>query len=145
MKAQNLKQLREQIKDRLDREQAAHILTGLGYAVGRDWKFALREEERTPSASIRQDGFIKDFGSDWSGDIVALLHEVKGMPMKDSVLFVCQQLGISTDEAYEHRPLPVTRKPQQFTELTDERHQQITADAERFSLSRSQTFADAVL
>ncbi len=138
----DLKILRQRIKDSIDREQTAHILTGLGYEVGRDWKFALREDERTPSTSIRQDGLITDFGDDWSGDIVALLHDKKGLSLRDATLYVCEQMGIATDESYEHVPLPVKRKPQQPTELTDERYRQIVSDVGRFDSLDRQTFKD---
>ncbi len=137
----DLKILRQMIKDSIDREQTAHILTGLGYEVGRDWKFTLREE-RTPSSSIRQDGLITDFGDDWSGDIVALLHEKRSLSLKDATLFVCEQMDISTDETYANVPLPVNRKPQPATELTDERYQQIVSDIGRFDSSAKQTFKD---
>ena len=138
----DLKILRQMIKDSIDREQTAHILTGLGYQVGRDWKFALREDERTPSASIRQDGLITDFGDGWSGDIVALLHEKRSLSLKDATLFICEQMGISTDESYEYVPLPVNRKPQLQAELTDERHRQIVSTIGKFDRSDKQTFKD---
>ena len=139
----NLKILRQMIKDSIDREQTAHILTGLGFEVGRDWKFALREDERTPSASIRQDGYISDFGDgrSWS-DVVALLHENRGLSLKDATLFVCEQMGISTDESYEHVPLPIKRNPQPTIELTNERYRQIVSDIGKFDRSDKQTFSD---
>ena len=74
MKIETLKELRKQIKQSMDRDKVKAILEYLGYEVDRNYTFKLREE-RTPSASIRRDGYIKDFGSGWGGDIVALIHE----------------------------------------------------------------------
>ena len=92
---QNLKQLREQIKTKLNKEQVADLLTYIGYEVTRDFKFKLRQGERTASASIRADGFLKDFGGDgWSGDIVALLHEHHKQSLKDAMEYVASCLGI---------------------------------------------------
>ncbi len=90
----DLKQLRAQIKAALDKETTAEILSFIGYEVDRNYKFKLREDENTPSASIRNDGYIKDFGSDWGGDIVALLHEHHGQTLKDATLYVCDCLGV---------------------------------------------------
>ncbi len=129
------------IKDSTDREQTAHILTGLGYEVGRDWKFSLREDERTPSTSIRKDGLITDFGDDWSGDIVALLYEKRGLSLKDATLYVCEQMGVSTDESYEYVPLPLKRTPQPQIELTQERYSEIMVELWQFDQSQEmQTF-----
>ncbi len=89
----NLQALRTQIKTQIDREKAKAILEHLGYEVDRNYKFRLRDE-RTPSASIRQDGYIKDFGSGWGGDIVALLHEHRGVELKEATKWVAACLGI---------------------------------------------------
>ena len=137
----DLKVLRQMVKDRIDREQTSDILSLSGYEVGRDWKFALREEEKTPSASIRQDGYINDFGGDFGGDIVALLHEERGMSLRDATLYVCDQMGIFTDESHTHVPIPIKGKPQLPTELTDERCSEITAEIMVFDQSSElQTF-----
>ncbi len=131
------------IKNSIDRELTTHILTGLGYQIGRDCKFALREDERTPSTSIRQDGLITDFGDDWSGDVVALLHEKRDLSLRDATLYVCEQMGIHTDESYEHISIPVKRQSRQNIELTDERYQRIVFDVEKYDRSNIQTFNDA--
>ncbi len=89
----DLKQLRVQLKQSLDREKVADILSFIGYEVRRDFKFAIRDE-KTPSASINNDGYIKDFGSGWGGDIIALLHEHHGQTLKDATLYVASCLGV---------------------------------------------------
>lgn len=90
----DLKQLRTQIKGALDKEKAADILSFIGYDVTRDYKFRLREDERTPSASIRNDGYIRDFGSDWGGDVIALLHEHHGQTLPNATKYVADCLGV---------------------------------------------------
>ena len=49
----------------LDRKKTALILMDLGYEVNAGWKFKIRKDERTPSASINSNGKIKDFGTGW--------------------------------------------------------------------------------
>ncbi len=88
-----LKELRAHIKASMDKEKTKAILEHLGYEVNRDYKFRLRDE-KTPSASIRRDGYIKDFGSGWGGDIVALLHEHRGVELKEATKWVAACLGI---------------------------------------------------
>ena len=88
-----LKELRAQIKASMDKEKAKAILEHLGYEVNRDYKFRLRDE-KTPSASIRRDGYIKDFGSGWGGDLVALLHEYHATPLPEATKWIAACLGI---------------------------------------------------
>ncbi len=89
----DLKQLRAQLKQSLDRQKTAELLSFIGYEVTRDFKFKIRDE-KTPSASIDRNGNIKDFGDDWYGDVVALLHEHKGMSLKDATEYVASCLGV---------------------------------------------------
>ncbi len=90
----DLKTLRQQIKDSLDRETTESLLSYLGYEIQRDHKFKLRPEERTASASVDRKGNITDFGSGWSGDPVALLHEHHGQTLKDASHYIATALGI---------------------------------------------------
>lgn len=85
--------LRAGIKQRTTREDVARILRHIGHPVNRDWKFSIRDE-RTPSASIRADGYLHDFGDGWGGDIVALLHEHKGQSLPEATRYVAACLGI---------------------------------------------------
>ena len=96
---QDLKQLRQQIKERLDRETVAELLSFIGYEIQRDFKFKLRPDERTASASINTNGQITDFGSGWSGDIVALLHEQQGHSLPSATRFVADCLGVKYETA----------------------------------------------
>jgi len=95
----------KELKAYLDKQVVRGILESLGYEFSRAGLFRLRDE-RTPSASIRRDGLIKDFGSDWSGDIFALLQEYHGMTFKESVDYVANYLGISSNA-----PLNVQKAP----------------------------------
>ena len=90
----DLKQLRTQIKQSMDKEKTADILNFIGYEVDRNYKLKLRPDEATPSASIRHDGFIKDFGGDFGGDVVALLHEFHGMKLQAATRYVADCLSI---------------------------------------------------
>lgn len=51
------------------------LLQHLGYEVDSNYKFKMREE-KTHSASIRFDGFLKDFGSNFSGNVITFMMEV---------------------------------------------------------------------
>ena len=93
----NLKKLRRQIKESLDRDKVRAMLEHLGYTVNRNYMFRLRPDDGTPSASIRRDGYIKDFGSGWGGDIVALIHEYHNVPLKEATGWVAECLGIRID------------------------------------------------
>ena len=93
----DLKQIRAQIKESLDRDKVMAMLEALGYRVNRNYMFRLRPDDSTPSASIRGDGYIKDFGSGWGGDIVALIHEYHQTPLKEATVWVAQCLGIRID------------------------------------------------
>ena len=93
----DLKQLRAQIKESLDRDKVRAMLEALGYKVNRNYMFRLRADDNTPSASIRRDGYIKDFGSGWGGDIVALIHEYHQTPLKEATLWVAQCLSIRSE------------------------------------------------
>jgi len=98
----DIKALRTQIKQEADREKVRAMLELLGYEVDSGYMFKLRDE-RTPSASIRRDGYIKDFGSGWGGDIVALLYEQRGVPLVDATKWVAECLGIEVRDE-QHTP-----------------------------------------
>ena len=89
----NLKILRQRIKDRLDRETTKDLLLFIGYEVGRNYKFKLRQE-RTPSASVDKFGYITDFGDGWRGDPVALLYEKHGISLPEATWYIADCLGI---------------------------------------------------
>ena len=78
----------EQIKQSLDQATAAHIVESCGYEVNRNYKFKYRQDERTPSASIAKDGYIKDFGCDLATDAIGFVQEVKQLSFKDAVAYV---------------------------------------------------------
>lgn len=83
----------EEVRLSLDQSSTAAILEYIGYEVYRGYKFKLREE-RTPSASIRKDGYIFDFGGDFRGDMIALLQEYHEMNFPQAVGYVAECLGI---------------------------------------------------
>jgi hypothetical protein len=77
----------QDIKKELNQEIVLDIVESLGYDVCFN-KFKLREEERTHSAKVYQDGFIKDYGGDFVGDIFDLLHIYHGMNFRDSIQYI---------------------------------------------------------
>jgi len=81
------------LRERLDRETVAEILRSLGYALDSRYRFKLRDE-KTPSASIREDGYIKDFGDDFGGDIFDVLETYHDMNSAQSRQYVAGILGI---------------------------------------------------
>ncbi len=78
----------EQIKLSLDQETVSQIVESCGYHVNRNFKFKFREDERTPSASISKEGYIKDFGSDLGTDAIGFVQEVKQLDFKSAVEYV---------------------------------------------------------
>lgn len=73
------------------------MLSFIGYEIDRNFKFKLRDE-KTPSACISKTGSITDFGSGWSGDIVSLLYEYKGISLGEATLYVAKLMDIPIQE-----------------------------------------------
>jgi len=88
------KHMLERVRAALNGKTVAGIVHYLGYDLYRGNKFRLREDERTPSTSIRNDGYIKDFGGDFSGDLIALLREQHGMSFEEAVRYIAVCLGV---------------------------------------------------
>ncbi len=84
----------EEIRLRLDQHATAAILENAGYKMHKGYKFRLREDEKTPSASVRGDGLIKDFGGDFTGDIIDLLREYHDMSFVEAVNYVAICVGV---------------------------------------------------
>jgi len=83
----------QEIKNLLDGQSTATILQHIGYEIYRGNKFKLRDEN-TPSVSIRRDGYIKDFGGDFSGDLISLLREYHDMSFEDAIKYLATCLGV---------------------------------------------------
>ena len=83
-----------EVRDSLDLESTLHILLYIGYKIYPGKKIKLREDEKTPSVSIRRDGLIKDFGGDFTGDIIDVLREYHGMSFEEAVRYVATCLGV---------------------------------------------------
>lgn len=104
-----------ELKPSLNGEIVRDILENLGYEFNRNKQFRLRDE-RTPSASIRIDGFIKDFGSGWSGDIFDLLKDYHDMDLNAAVEYVASYLGVSDSslevkKATQYKPYKEENRP----------------------------------
>lgn len=77
----------DEIKNRLNRETVADIISSLGYDVNRKFMFKYRQDERTASASIK-DGtnpLIKDWGADLETDAIGFIQIVKQRSFKEAV------------------------------------------------------------
>ena len=85
-----------EIKGRLDIYTVLNILESLGYRINSHRMFKLRPEERTPSASVSPQGYIKDFGGDFGGDVIDLLQEIHGMNLKEALSYVGSFVGVDT-------------------------------------------------
>ncbi len=83
-----------EIRDSLDLESTLHILQHIGYKIYPGKKIKLREDENTPSVSIRRDGLIKDFGGDFTGDVIDVLREYRGMSFEEAVRYAATCLGV---------------------------------------------------
>lgn len=84
----------QELKQQLDGNGTIHILSHMGYTLYAGNKFKLRSEESTPSASIRRDGYIKDFGGDFSGDLIELLKQYHNMSFEEAVDYIATCLGV---------------------------------------------------
>lgn len=84
----------ESIKSRLDREIVADIITSYGYVVNRNFKFKIREDEKTPSASIADDGLIKDFGGEFTGDVIDFIIYTQKEDFKSACEIVAEFVGV---------------------------------------------------
>lgn len=88
----DLKNLKEEIKERLDRETVATILSFNGDEVSRDWKLV-----NNKSICIRSNGYIKEFSNSSGfsyGDIFDWLQFSKGITLKESIYYVAELLGV---------------------------------------------------
>jgi len=90
----NIIKAAKNLKERLSYEDTLRLIDFIGHKFNRNGKFRLREDERTASASVRKrDNYIKDFGSDWGGDIFALLMEFHGLTFTEAVDYVNNCVG----------------------------------------------------
>ena len=104
----------QEVRDLLDAEIVKAILIFIGYAIDANYKFKMRIEN-TPSASIRHDGYIKDFGSDFGGSIFDLFGKVWGMSFKKSMRYVYRCLGANMrQKESDYAPL---RNPSEFQKM----------------------------
>lgn len=71
------------IRDYLNDALVVAYLTFLGFEIDANLKFKMRDE-KTPSASIAQNGYIKDFGGTFSGDIISFIMEAYSLSFIDA-------------------------------------------------------------
>ena len=78
----------------LNGKEVIKFMMFLGYEFNNQGFTTIRAE-RTPSVRVRKDGLIKDFGSGWSGDLIALLQEYQGLSFKEAVEYIEKVLNVS--------------------------------------------------
>lgn len=74
-------------------EVVSALLTHLGYEIDSSSMFKLRVTEKTASASIRYDGYIKDFGGSFSGSIINFIMHVYQLGFLDSWKYIQNCFG----------------------------------------------------
>ena len=87
----------EALKRRLNQPLVRDIIIASGFEVNKNFKFKIRNE-RTASASISSNGYINDFGGDFSGDIFEFLMKFKNMNFKESLKYVADILNYDENE-----------------------------------------------
>lgn len=71
----------------LHKDETRAFLEYLGFNVDEHYKFKMRNDEKTASASIDpKNGYIKDFGSGFRGDVIAFYKEIKACDDKTAFL-----------------------------------------------------------
>lgn len=92
-------------------------LEGRGYKFNRAGLFRLRDE-RTPSASIRRDGYIKDFGGDFSGDLIDYFEKKESMSKSEAINYIGYLVGLTDSIDTKIKPLNIP-KPKQESNISD--------------------------
>lgn len=86
--------LRE-VTESFNQQSVAAVVQHTGREIYRGYKFRLRVDEKSPSASIRRkDGYIKDFGGEFSGDLIDLLRQYNDMSFEEAVKYAATCLGV---------------------------------------------------
>lgn len=94
------------IKQLLNRDMVITILNSQGFNIPFKGNFRLRADDKNPSASISKNGLtIKDFGSDFSGDVFDCLQTYRGMDFEQAVEYVKGFLGMGVTQS---NPLPTS-------------------------------------
>lgn len=86
---------------KLHKDDTRAILEHLGYPVDRAYKFRMRDDERTASASIDpRNGMITDFGSGWRGDVIEFYKVTRNADNKEAfaqIRAIAAELGIKLE------------------------------------------------
>jgi len=76
-----------EVREHIDGSLSKTMLEDLGYEF-RGMKFRLREDDRSPSVMVYPSGYIIDYGGDFQGDILDVLHKYHGMDFSKSLDYV---------------------------------------------------------
>lgn len=115
----------------LSRSEVVIVLNYFGYEINPYYKFKIRDE-RTPSVSIAENGYIKDFGSDWGGDIYNFLKDFHNLNFTDANKKISDILGYQKDPNF----INTTSNPKNNISY-------ITQDIiDKFKVDRQQNFGE---
>ncbi len=99
------------IKSCIDNESVCDILIGLGFEAKPRKNFRIRHDERTASASIKANGYIRDYGGDFAGDIIDFLKEFADVSFFGALEYLESYFNINTTDFKRE----ITIKPQTST------------------------------
>ena len=78
----------QDIKNYMDMEDIFDLLEDLGYETNRYINKFKYREERTPSCKVYPSGYMKDYGSDFQGDIIDVVQEKLGLNFIEAVKYI---------------------------------------------------------
>lgn len=98
-----LETFKDSIKSRLTYETVQDIVSALGFEIGRDHRFRIRDE-KTPSTVIRKKSLIiRDYGGDFDGDIIALVQLQRNCSFIDALNYIAPFVGLQEIESYSSK------------------------------------------
>lgn len=86
----------QDIKKHLSDKVIVAFLTFLGFEIDWNKKFKIREE-RTPSSSVNYNGWIRDFGGTFSGNILNFLMELYKLDFKEAWSYFKACFGVKVN------------------------------------------------
>ena len=106
------------IKQLLDRNTVITILNSQGFNIPPKGNFRLRDDDKNPSASITENGYIKDFNGSFSGDVFDCLQIYRGMSLIEALNYVKGFLGM---EAIPNNEFPTSSQNKPIKEPIKEK------------------------
>jgi len=125
---------KDSVKSRLNKEIVSDIVQALGFDFDRNGAFKLHDEKTASSRIDPRTLNIKDFGGDFSGDIIALVQHQNQTDFIQALNYIAPFVGMLELETYNTktpvpRPLPTATPEQDLIEdgAKKQRNQRIIA------------------